>query len=441
MKATKDKIENSQVFLTVEAEPAEVEAGMQKAYQRIVKKANIPGFRKGKAPRELVERYYGKETLLEEALDDIVPDTYAAAIKDQNIEPFAQPKIEVTKMDPVTFTAIVPLPPSVTPGDYKTLKIEPIPVDFKDEYIDRVIEQLRHQNAVWEPVERPAAMGDMVTMDIKSEVEGKALINREGWQYQLDATSNFPLAGFADQIIGLNRSEEKEFMLTMPAEYGNKELAGKPASFRIKINEVKQEKLPEVNDEFVKTVSPDCENITTLRERIGKELKERAEERARLDYEDKVIQAAVEMSKIEYPPVLVEREAERLLNQQLQYMQMSGMKVEDYLKSMKKTPEELREEQKPRAEKRVKQTLLLEKIAEEEKAEVTDAEIDAEVESMMKGTEEKDRASVKESFNSSRETIKDMLKVRKAAQRLIDIAKSSYTENKEEPKEKEEKNG
>ncbi len=430
MKATKEKTENSQVFLTVEVEPAEVEIGMQKAYRRVVKKANIPGFRKGKAPRELVERYFGKEYLLEEALEDIIPEAYEKAVKDQGIEPFAQPKIEVSQMEPVTFKAIVPLAPVVTPGDYKSLKVEPIVSDFKEEHIDKVIEQLRHQNAVWEPAERAVAMGDMVTMDIKSDVEGKALINRDGWQYQLDASSNFPLAGFADQLVGLNRGEEKEFTLPMPADYANKELAGKNAAFRVKINEIKQEKLPEVNDEFVKTAAPDCADVAALRERVAKELKDRAEERARLDYEEKVIQATVDISQIEYPPVLVERETERLLNQQLQYMQMSGMNIEEYMKAIKKTPDDLRAELKPRAEKRVKQSLVLEKIAEEDKPEVTDAEIDAEIETMVQSSAEKDRAAMRQSFNASRDAIKDMLKVRKTAQRLIDIAKSSYTESK-----------
>jgi trigger factor len=437
VKATKEKIENSQAFLTVEAEPAEVEAGIKKAYQRVVKKANIPGFRKGKAPRDIVENYVGKEALLEEALEDIISDTYVKAVQDQSIEPFAQPKIEVTQMEPVTYKAIVPLAPEVTPGDYKSIKVAPITTEYKDEHVDKVIEQLRHQNAVWEPVERAVAIGDMVTMDVKSEAAGKAVINRDGWQYQLEAESIFPLPGFAAQLVGLNRGEEKEFVLQMPADYTNKELAGKDAAFRIKLTEVKQEKLPEVNEEFAKVVSPGCESLTVLRENIAKELKERAEERDRLDYEEKVIQAVVDISKIEYPPVIVERETERLLSQQLQYMQMSGMKIEDYMKAMKKTPDDLRAELTPRAEKRVKQSLVLEKIAKTENIEVTDAEVDTEIETMVKSSHEHEQAEMRESFNSSRDAIKDMLKVRKAAQQLIDIAKSSYTENKEEPKKKE----
>ncbi|MBN1368216.1 MAG: trigger factor [Dehalococcoidales bacterium] len=452
MKATKEKIENSQAFITVEAEPDEVEAGMKKAYQRVVKKANIPGFRKGKAPRDVVESFVGKEALLEEALEDIISDTLTKALKEENIEPFTQSAIEITQMEPVTFKAIVPLPPVIAPGDYKAIKVEPITSEFKDEHVDRVIEQLRHQNAVWEPVDRAIAMSDMVTMDIKSEAAGKPVINRDGWQYQLEEGSKFPLPGFAEQLVGLSRGEEKEFTLQMPTDYTNTELAGKDVSFRIKVVEVKQEKLPEVNEEFVKVVSPECENITVLRERIAKELKERAEERDRLDYEEKVIQAVVDVSKIEYPPVIVERETERLLEQQLQYLQMSGMNIEDYMKAMKKTPDDLRVELMPRAEKRVRQSLLLEKIAESENIEVTETEVDAEIETMVKRSHEQhaheqhahehdahehEIAEMRASFNNSRDAIKDMIKVRKAAQRLIDIAKSSYTENKGEPEKKE----
>ncbi len=431
MKVTREKTENSQAFLAVEVEPAEVEAGMQKAYKRVVKKVNVPGFRKGKAPREYLERYIGKASLLEEALEDIVSEAYEKALKEQALEPFAQPKIEVSQMEPVTFKAVVPLPPTVTLGDYKSIKVEPIPSDFKEEDVDRVIEQLRHQHAVWEPVERPVNTGDMVTMDIKSESEGKAVINRDGWQYQLEANTNFPVPGFAAQLEGMNRSEEKEFILPFPADYNNAELAGKDIAFRVKINEIKQEKLPEVNDEFVKTAASDCQDVAGLRERIASDLKARADERARLAYEEKVIQAVVDISKVEYPPVIVERETERLLGQQLQYLQMSGMKVEDYLKAVQKTPDDMRAELKPRAEKRVLQSLVLEKVAEAEKGEVSDDEITAEIEVMVKGANEKEQAEMRKSFESSRESIKDMLLVRKAAQQLIDIAKSSYTESKE----------
>lgn len=436
MKVTQEKTENCQAFITVEAEPAEVEAGLKKAYQRIVKKANIPGFRKGKAPRDIVEKFVGKGALLEEALEDIISDTYVEALQEQKIEPYAQPDIEVTQMEPVTYKAIVPLPPEITPGDYNSIKIEPITSEFKDEHVDRVIEQLRHQNAVWEPAEKAVEMGNLVVMDVKSDSNGRAIINRDGWQYQLEEGSNFPLPGFAAQIIGLKRGEEKEFILQMPADYNDKELAGKDANFRIKITEVKQEKLPEINEEFVQTVSPGCESLAVLRENIAKELKERAAERDRLEYEEKVIQAAVEISKIEYPPVIVERETERLLNQQMQYLQMNGMKIEDYMKVMKKTPDDLRAELKPRAEKRVKQSLVLEKIAEVEKVEATDAEVDAEIETMVKSAHEHEQAEMRQSFQSSRDAIGNMVKVRKAAQRLIDIAKSTYTEKKEEPKEK-----
>jgi trigger factor len=433
VKVTKEKTENSQAFLTIEVEPGEVETGMQKAYQRVVKKANVPGFRKGKAPRELLERYIGKEALLEEALEDIVPDAYEKALKEQTLEPFAQPKIEVSQMEPVIFKAVVPLPPTVTPGDYKSIKVEPIASDFKDEDVDKVIEQLRHQNAVWEPVERPINTGDMVTMDIKSDVQGKPVINRDGWQYQLEPNTNFPLPGFAAQLVGLNQGEEKEFKLQMPVDYSNTELAGKDVAFRVKIGEIKQEKLPEINDEFAKIASPECQDVAALRERIATELKTRAEERARLDYEEKVIQAAVDISKVEYPPVMLESEIERLFNQQLQYLQMSGVNIESYLKALKKSPDDIRAEMKPRAEKRVLQSLVLEKIAEVEKTEVTDAEIDTEIETLLKSSNEKEQAEMRVSLNtpSSRESIKDMLLLRKAAQQLINIAKSSYTEIKE----------
>lgn len=433
MKVTKEKTENSQAFLSIELEPAEVETGLAKAYQRVVKKVNIPGFRKGKAPRALVERYVGKERMLEEALDDLIPETYERAVREQDLTPFSQPQIELTTMEPVVYKATVPLPPTVGLGDYQSIKVEPVPSDYKEEAVDHVIEQMRHQNAVWEPAERPAASGDIVTIDIKSDVEGKPFVNTTSYQYQLELDSTFPLAGFATQMVGVKRNDEKEFKLSIPADYRNTEFAGKEAIFHIKVNEIKQEKLPEVNEEFVKTVAPECENLAALRERVIKELKARAEERARLEYEEKVIQAAVDISKVEYPPVIVEREIDRLLNQQLQYLQMSGVNIEDYMKALKKTPDEMRVDLKPRAEKRVTQTLVLQKIAEVEKTEVSDAETAVEIDNTVASYPTEQQVEMRRTYSTTaaRETVKSILQVRKATQRLIDIAKSSYTKTEE----------
>jgi trigger factor len=434
VKVTKEKIENSQAYLTVEMEPAEVEDALEHAYEHMVKSTNVPGFRKGKAPRTVLERHVGKEALLEHAINDMIPEAYEKAVKEQNIEPIAQPQLELSQIEPVIFKAVVPLPPTVTLGDYKTIKITSEEVKVEESSIDKVLEQLQHQNATWEPVERPVAFNDMVTVNIKSDVEGKAFVNRDGLQYQVEQGTTFPVAGFAEQLIGINLNEEKEFKLLFPADYSRKEYAAKEVSFKVKVSEIKQEKLPEVNEDFVKTVSSECQDIKTLREKIFEDLKSREAERIKNDFEEKTIQALVDMSKLEYPPVLVDQETNRLLNQQLQYLQASGINVEEYLKNIKKSTDELKEDLKPRAVKRVNQSLVLEKIAEQEKIEVSDEDIEKQIESLVQTYAKEKQDEVRTSFHSdtSRDSIKSALLIMKALQKLVDMAKSTDTEIKSE---------
>jgi len=434
VKVTKEKIENSQAFLTVEMEPAELDDALQHAYEHMVKSTNVPGFRKGKAPRIVLERHVGKEAILEHAINDMIPKAYEKAVKEQNLDPIAQPQIELSQVEPVIFKAVVPLPPTVTLGDYNSIKMIPDEVKVEESSIDKVIEQLQHQNATWDPVERPLAFNDMVTIDIKSDAEGKAFVNRDGLQYQVEQGTTFPVPGFAEQLIGLNRNEEKEFKLRLPAEYARKEYAGKEVSFKVKVNEIKQEKLPEINEDFVKTVASDCPDIKTLREKIYADLKTREAERVKNDFEEKVIEALIGLSKIEYPPIMVEQETTRLLNQQLQYLQMSGINVEDYLKNIKKSTEEMKEELKPRAIKRVTQSLVLEKVAAQEKLEVSTADIDSQIESLVQSYAQEKQAETRNSFNSetSRNSIKQALLITKALERLVEIAKASNNEIKAE---------
>jgi len=429
VKVTKDKTENSQAYLTVEIDPDELEKALQEAYKHLVARANIPGFRKGKAPREVLERHLGKEALLEHAINDMIPEAYQNALKEQNLEPIAQGEIEIVQLEPLIFKATVPLNPVVKLGDYKSIRMKPEEATVEEDQVDKVIEQLRHQNATWEPVERPVAFNDLVTIDIKSEIEGKSYINRDGLQYQVEEGTSFPIKGFAEQLVGMNRNEEKEFKLSFPEDYSNKDLAGKEVLFKIKVNEIKQEKLPAVNEDFVRTVSSQCEDLASLRKTIYNDLKTRKEEEVKNNFSEKVIQTLIDMSQIEYPPVLVEQETDRLLNQQMQYLQASGLKPEDYLKMIKKSVDELREDLKPRAVKRVTQSLVLKKLAEEEQIEVTDEEINYQISELVQGYPENKQEEMKKSFNSeaSRASIREALLIRKGLLRLEEIAQEQDT--------------
>ena len=427
MKVTNEKTENSQAFLTIEMEPAEVEASLEASYHRLVKKTRIPGFRKGKAPRAILERYLGKENLFEDTLNNLLPKAYENAIKEQKIEAIAQPHIEVAQTDPVVFKAIVPLAPTIELGDYHHIQVTPEPVELTEDDVSAAIEQLRHQQGTWEPVDRPVAFGDLVVLNVESNIEDKPFINQKGVQYQVLRDLSLPAPGFAEQLPGMKKDEEKEFKLQFPSDYSRDELAGKEPSFKVKVTEIKQERLPELNDEFARGINPDFETLDSLQERVSANLRLRNEEQARVDFEERVIEAAVDRSQVEFPPVLVEAEIGQLLSQQTRRWQMDGKGLEEYLKSINKTEEELREELRPLATKRVTQSLVLGKIAEEEKIEVSDAEIDTEIENMTKAADEDKRDELRGFLNAPpvRESIKQTLITRKTIQRLVAIAKGS----------------
>jgi len=423
VKVTKEKTENSQVFLSIEMEPAEVEESLEMSYNRLVKKTNIPGFRKGKAPRAILERYIGKESLFEEALNNLVPQACEKAIKEQEIEAIAQPQIEIAQTDPVVFKAIVPLKPRVKLGDYQHIQVTPQPVEVTENNVSDVIEQLRHRHATWEPVERPVDFGDLVVLDIESSIEDKSFINQKGAQYQVLHDLPFPVPGFAEQLAGMKRDEEKEFNLQFPSDYPRGELAGKEPSFKVKVTEIKQEILPELNDEFAKEVTPDFQSLVSLREQVSSDLKLRAEEKARADFEERVIDAVVDIAQLEFPPILVEMEINRMLNQRFQ---KGDQELEEYLRSINKTEEELQEELRPLATKRIARSLVLGKVVEEEKIEVSDSEIHAEIENIKKGaTENKDKLEKILNTPQARESIEQTLITRKTIQRLVETAKSS----------------
>ncbi len=426
MKVTNEKTENCQTFLTIEMEPDEVEASLEKSYHRLVSKTVVPGFRKGKTPRAILERHIGKESLLEDALNSLLPEAYEEAIKEQKIEAFAQPNIEVTQTDPVIFKVAVPLTPMIKLGDYHHIQATPEPVELTEDDVSATIEQLRHQHATWEPVERPVDFDDLVVLDVESNLDDKPFVNQKRAQYQVLHDLPLPAPGFAEQLVGMKRDEGKEFKLQFPSDYPRKELAEKEPSFKVRVTEIKQERLPELNDEFAKEISPDFNSLDSLREKVSTDLRLRAEEKARIDFEERVIEAVVDTTELEFPPILVEMETDRLINQQLRRWQMGGKGLEEYLGSINKTEEELRQELNPLATKRVSQSLTLGRIAEEEKFEVSDTEISAEIENMTKSaTENKDELSKFLNTPQARKSIEQTLITRKTIQQLVEIAKGS----------------
>ncbi len=419
MKITNDKTENSQMFLTIEMEPEEVEESMQVAFKRLNQKTRIPGFRKGKAPRNIFERYLGKEYIMEEALNDLIPTAYAKAVEEQSIQAIAQPQIEIEQMEPLIMKAKVPLKPTVELGDYQSLKVEKETIVINEEKVDEVIEQLRHQHATWEPVEgRTVEFDDLLIMDIVGTMGEKNVIDQKGAQYQVIAGQTFPVLGFAEQLVGINPGDEKEFELEYPDDYGDEELAGNKVKFKINAIEVKKEVLPDISDEFAKAVGTEFETMAALREKAESDMKERAEQQSKINFEEEIIHGIADISKVEYPPVLVESEITRILNQQFQSRSQS---LEDYLATVGKTEEELREDLRPSAEHRIVHSLVLSKVSEVEGIKVSDEEVDEEIENMVKDSTDK-KEELKKFFNDPqiRDSIAQNMMTRKTMEKLTE---------------------
>ena len=418
MKVSKEKVENSQAFLRIEMEPAEVEKYLEESYQYLVKRAKIPGFRKGKASREVLERHIGKEGLFEEALNRLLPKAYEQAIKEQGIEAFATPSIEIEQTEPVVLKATVPLKPTIKLGDYHKIRLTPEQVEVTENNVNAVIEQLRRQHATWEPVEREVAFDDLVAIDIESQIDGKPFLNQQGVQYQVLTDQPLPVPGFAEQLVGIKGGGEKEFKIKLPDDYPGAEMAGKEANFKVRVSEVKQPRLPPLDDDFAVLVNPELKTLDLLREKVLENLRLRAEEKTREEFEERVIDSVVEQSQVEFPPLLVDVEINRLLEQQARWQRAAGS-------PLNKTGEELQAELRPLATKRVTRSLVLEKVAEEEKIEAGDEEIKAELEKIARGVTGA-KGEVQQWLNSpqAHSSVEQLLVRRKTIQRLVEIAGS-----------------
>ena len=427
MKLLDRKTENCQALLTIEMEPAEVEQSLEKSYGRLVKKTEIPGFRKGKAPREVLERHVGRASLLEDALDYLLPRACADAIEEHKIKAIANPTIKVTKTEPVVFEAVVPLPPVVKLADYHRFKMKPEPAKFKKVDVDNVISKLRQQGATWEPVDRPVKLDDIVVIDVTGSVEDKPFLTEQGAHFRVAGGSSFPAPGFSEQIVGMKPDEAKELRLSLPENYPDSGLVGKEAVFKVKVLEAREEKLAQLNDDFARTVAPGIKTVKALKELITADLKQRAEEKSRIDFEQRVINTLVEKSTLEFPPILVDVEVDRMIGQQLERMRAGASSPEEYSELVKQTSrKELAKQYRPLAERRVKSSLVLEEVVKAEKIEAKNSDIDAEIERMTQNAGEKKEEQQKILNNpQNRESIGQMLTTREAAKRLVVTARGS----------------
>ncbi len=417
MKVSNEKVENCQVSLNIEVEADEMGKSLDEAYHRLVNRTSIPGFRKGKAPRAILEQHVGKDSLLREALERLIPQLYKQAVESEKIDPIAGPQIELTQNDPLIFKAIVPLKPEVKLGDYHNIKLKPEPIKIGDKELEAAIESLQQEHAILLPVKRSVQLGDFVTISIEASVEGKPFLNHKDLVYEVGDNPSFPLSGFASNLQGVKKSEEKAFSLKIPADYRIEEFRGKECAFKVMVTEIKKKQLPDLDDEFAQSCN--YADLTQLREQITADLRARAKEKSRLELRRKTVDVVVEGSSVDYPPILEDREIENLLNDEARHL--GYREVEDYLNRINRTEEELRLALRPIAKKRVTNSLVLGKVAEEEKIEIATSEVDNKVEEMVGKAEDKEKIQRLFALPQVRESIAESLRTEKTIDRLVQI--------------------
>ena len=412
MKTTSEKMENCQISLTVEMEPSETDKYMVMGLEHVAKKVTIPGFRKGKAPASLVEQQVGRHVILQEAIEHLIPEAYEEALKSESITAFAEPHIELLGVEPVKFRAIVPTEPDVIPCDYHNIKMEMGKKEVTDSDIDHAIEQLRLQFGTLVPVERVIQFNDIITADIKGSCNGEQILDRKDASFEIKQGSQYPVPGFAEKMVGVKKDENTEISIKFADDYEIKDLAGKEWSFSVKVKDVREIILPEVNDEFAKNSG--AENIEELRSKIKASMQARADEEVRKEFEDKLIRAMIDGSNIDFPPVLVEKEIDHIIDEEARNFPDGIKGLENYLSASKKTVEQHREDLKQTASDRVKAYLVTKKIGELENITVSDEQIDEYIDNLIKGDEskaEKVRAAFK--LPQPRESLREMILINK----------------------------
>lgn len=421
-----EKLEKNMAKLTVEVGAEELEKAIEKAYQKQKKQISIPGFRKGKVPRQMVEKMYGKAVFYEDAANELIPDAYDKALSECEEDIVSSPKIEVTQIEagkPFIFTATVALKPEVKLGKYKGLKIDKIDAEVTEEEVDAEINRERENNARNITVEdRPVKDGDMTTLDFEGFVDGVAFEGGKGENYPLTIGTGAFIPGFEEQLVGAEIGKEVEVNVTFPEDYQAEDLRGKAAVFKCTVKEIKEKELPELDDEFASEVS-EFETLAEYREDVKKNLAEKKAKDAKNAREDAAIKAAVEVAEMEIPDAMLETQQRQMVDEFAQRITMQGLSMEQYFQFTGTNYQKMVDQVKPQALERIKSRLVLEAIAEAEKIEATEEEYEKELETMAE-VYQMDVAKVKELMGErEKKNIMQDLAVRKAAEFVAENAK------------------
>jgi trigger factor len=423
-----EKLEKNMAKLTIEASADELEKAIEQAYQKQKKQISIPGFRKGKVPRQMIEKMYGKEVFYEDAANALIPDAYDKALDECEEDIVSSPKIEVTQIEagkPFVFTATVALKPEVKLGTYKGVKVDKIETEVTEDEVNAEIEKERENNARNITVEdRPVKDGDMTTLDFEGFVDGVAFDGGKGENYPLTIGSGAFIPGFEEQLVGAEIGKEVEVKVTFPEDYQAENLKGKDAVFKCTIKEIKEKELPDLDDEFASEVS-EFETLAEYKEDVKKNLTEKKEKDAKNAKEDAAIQAVVAEAQMDIPEPMIETQQRQMVDEFAQRITMQGLSMEQYFQFTGSNYQQMLEQVKPQAEERIKSRLVLEAVAKAENLEATEEDYEKEL-ATMADVYQMEVDKVKELMGErEKKNIMQDLAVRKAAEFVTENAKES----------------
>lgn len=428
VRITQGETVDLQTVLHIELEDADTEPYLDMGYRKVRPYVTYPGFRKGRAPRHIVMQMVGREAILNEALDSMLPEIAGKAIQEQQIEMGGVPSMEVLDLDPVTFRATVPLRPQVDIGAYRDIRIdaEEIEVSQSQDDVQERLEQLRRSMSSWEPVERPTRMGDMVTMTATATVEGESVLDETDTVYILDADAAHPFPGFAEALAGAELDATREFDLDVPDDFENSDVAGKRAHVQVTVSDAKEQILPELDEEFAQGVGEGYDSLEALREQIESELNAEAENAARQRLSEAAMQSLMDGASAEIAPMIIDNEVNYMMNEQAQMLAGMNIRMDDYIRATGATEAEVRESLREEAANRIKRSLALSKLSELEGIEVSDDDVEERIEFILERqaqAAENADAEPPEITDDVRAGVRQALRTEKTLERLVAIAK------------------
>ena len=421
-----ENIEKNVVQLEIEVDAEKFEKGMQKSFIKNAGRFNIPGFRKGKAPRKMIERFYGEQVLYEDAINIVCPEEYDEAVEQNNLHPVERPEIDIKQIGEgqnLIFTAKVTLKPEVELGQYKGVEVNKIETYVTEEDVEKELQKAAESNSRLITVDdRPIQSGDTAVIDFEGFMDGVAFEGGKGDDFELVIGSGSFIPGFEDQLIGIKTGDEVDVNVSFPEEYGKAELAGKPASFKVKVKEIKIKEMPVIDDEFAKDVS-EFDSLEAYKEDLKKKLIENAEHKAKHETEDSVISKVVENATVDVPKVMTEKQIDSMTHDFDYRLRYQGLDLQKYMEIMGMTMETFREQFVERAEKEVKTQLVLEQISNLENISASQDEIDEEIKTLAENYKQDKEEFKKHLREDDIEYIKGNLVARKTVDFLIENSK------------------